>query len=46
MSAACAGPEGPGPLCDHILAYLLEPTTQRADDVTAVVAQLFGDAAT
>ncbi len=38
--AACAGPEEPGPLCDHILADLLEPGGQRYDDVTAVVARL------
>lgn len=43
VSAATAGPDEPGPLRDHILAWLLEPTAQRYDDVTAVVARLFGD---
>jgi PAS domain S-box-containing protein len=38
--AACLGPEEPGPLCDHIVAQLVEPGTERYDDVTAVVAQL------
>jgi PAS domain S-box-containing protein len=38
--AACGGPEEPEPLRDHILAALLEPSGQRYDDVTAVVARL------
>jgi PAS domain S-box-containing protein len=38
--AACAGPEEPAQLRDHILAALTEPTGQRYDDVTAVVARL------
>src|SRR5205807_4302058 len=37
VSASCAGPDDPGPLCDHILERLLEPTTIRYDDVTAVI---------
>jgi PAS domain S-box-containing protein len=36
------GPVQPGPLRDHLLAALLEPTGQRYDDVTAVVARLTG----
>jgi serine phosphatase RsbU (regulator of sigma subunit) len=39
VSVACAGPEEPAPLCDHIVARLLEPA-ERYDDVTAVVARL------
>ncbi|HKO27557.1 MAG TPA: SpoIIE family protein phosphatase [Solirubrobacteraceae bacterium] len=38
--AACAGPEEARQLCDHILAALIEPSGQRYDDVTAVVARL------
>jgi PAS domain S-box-containing protein len=38
--AACAGPEEPEALRDHVLAALLEPSGQRYDDVTAVVARL------
>ena len=38
-AAACAGPDDPEPLCDHILAQLTEPSGQRYDDVTAVVAR-------
>ena len=38
--AACAGPQEPRPLCDHILAASLESPAQRWDDVTAVVARL------
>lgn len=38
--AACAGPEEPEQLRDHILAALIEPSGQRYDDVTAVVARL------
>ena len=38
--AACAGPEEPGPLCDHIVAHLAEPGTELYDDVTAVVARV------
>jgi PAS domain S-box-containing protein len=38
--AACDGPVDPVPLRDHILAALIEPTGQRYDDVTAVVARL------
>jgi len=41
VNAAASGPEEPRPLRDHILAWLLEPGTQRYDDVTAVVARLF-----
>ncbi len=40
--AACEGPEEPASLRDHILAALVEPSGQRYDDVTAVVAQLGG----
>jgi serine phosphatase RsbU (regulator of sigma subunit) len=40
--AAGDGPVQPGPLRDHLLAALLEPTGQRYDDVTAVVARLAG----
>ncbi len=43
VSAASAGPEEPQALRDHVLARLLEPTAQRYDDVTAVVARLSGD---
>jgi serine phosphatase RsbU (regulator of sigma subunit) len=43
VNAATAGPEAPQPLRDHLLAWLLEPTTQRYDDVTAVVARLSGE---
>jgi serine phosphatase RsbU (regulator of sigma subunit) len=39
--AACAGPEEPAPLRDHIVASLVEPA-ERYDDVTAVVARLGG----
>ncbi|HET6869175.1 MAG TPA: SpoIIE family protein phosphatase [Solirubrobacteraceae bacterium] len=39
-SAACAGPEEPGQLRDHILAALTEESGQLYDDVTAVVARL------
>ena len=39
LRAASVGPEEPAPLCDHILAELLEPGAQRYDDVTAVVAR-------
>jgi len=39
-SAACVGPEEPAPLCDHIVAQLVEPGSERYDDVTAVVARL------
>jgi PAS domain S-box-containing protein len=39
VDAACAGPEEPLPLRDHILARLTEPGEQY-DDVTAVVARL------
>ena len=42
LRAACAGPDEPAPLCDHILAQLLEPGAQRYDDVTAVVARRLG----
>ena len=42
VSAAQAGPYEPRALRDHILAWLLDPTSQREDDVTAVVARLFG----
>jgi PAS domain S-box-containing protein len=42
LSAAQAGPHEPRALRDHILAWLLDPTTQRDDDVTAVVARLSG----
>jgi PAS domain S-box-containing protein len=42
VSAAQAGPYEPPALRDHILAWLLDPTTQRDDDVTAVVARLSG----
>jgi PAS domain S-box-containing protein len=42
LSAAQAGPYEPRALRDHILAWLLDPTTQRDDDVTAVVARLSG----
>jgi serine phosphatase RsbU (regulator of sigma subunit) len=42
VNAACAGPEEPQPLRDHLLAWLLEPAPQRYDDVTAVVARLPG----
>jgi PAS domain S-box-containing protein len=41
VSAMQSGPEEPPALRDHILAWLLEPGTQRYDDVTAVVARLF-----
>jgi serine phosphatase RsbU (regulator of sigma subunit) len=34
------GPEEPGQLRDHILTALIEPSGQRYDDVTAVVARL------
>ena len=40
--AASAGPVEPGPLRDHILDQVLEPSDQRYDDVTAVVARLGG----
>ncbi|MBV9810814.1 MAG: SpoIIE family protein phosphatase [Solirubrobacterales bacterium] len=40
--AACAGPEEPAALRDHILAQLLEPEADRYDDVTAVVARRLG----
>ena len=40
--AASAGPVEPGPLRDHILDQVLEPSHQRYDDVTAVVALLGG----
>lgn len=33
-------PHDPAPLCDHILAELLEPPGERYDDVTVVVASL------
>ena len=39
-SAARVGPDDPGPLCDHIVAQLVEPGSERYDDVTAVVARL------
>jgi serine phosphatase RsbU (regulator of sigma subunit) len=42
VSAASAGPQEPGALCEHILGQLLEPATQRYDDVTAVVARVSG----
>ncbi|MBV9336456.1 MAG: SpoIIE family protein phosphatase [Solirubrobacterales bacterium] len=42
LRAACAGPDDPAALCDHILAELLEPGAQRYDDVTAVVARRLG----
>jgi serine phosphatase RsbU (regulator of sigma subunit) len=38
--AACFGPEEPELLCEHIVAQLLEPGSERYDDVTAVVARL------
>jgi PAS domain S-box-containing protein len=41
-AAACSGPENPEPMRDHILAQLIEPSGQRYDDVTAVVARLIG----
>ena len=46
-NAACFGPEEPEQLCEHIVAQLLEPGSERYDDVTAVVARLTasGDAA-
>ena len=40
--AARTGPEEPEQLRDHILAALLEPSGQRYDDVTAVVARVGG----
>jgi PAS domain S-box-containing protein len=43
VSAASAGPEHPGPLRDHLLAWLFESTAQRYDDVTAVVVRLSDD---
>lgn len=42
VNAVSAGPDDPGPLCDHVVARLLEPAADRYDDVTAVVAQLAG----
>ena len=41
VDAACAGPDEPASLCDHILARLTEPG-EHYDDVTAVVARLSG----
>ena len=38
--AVCAGPADPSPLCEHILARVLEPAADRFDDVTAVVARV------
>jgi serine phosphatase RsbU (regulator of sigma subunit) len=41
LASACrSGPEAPTPLRDYILARLVEPGTQRYDDVTTVVARL------
>jgi PAS domain S-box-containing protein len=40
--AAGDGPAQPGPLRDHLVAALIDPTGQRYDDVTAVVARLAG----
>jgi PAS domain S-box-containing protein len=42
VQGASSGPEEPESLRDHLLAWLLEPTTQRYDDVTAVVARVSG----
>jgi PAS domain S-box-containing protein len=39
-TAAMSGPEDPVALCEHILEQVLEPASQRFDDVTAVVARL------
>ena len=41
-AAVSSGPRGAEPLRDHILAQLIEPSGQRDDDVTAVVARLVG----
>jgi PAS domain S-box-containing protein len=38
--AASSGPEDPATLCEHIREQVLEPVSQRFDDVTAVVARL------
>jgi PAS domain S-box-containing protein len=38
--AASSGPDDPHALCEHIRAQVLEPSDQRYDDVTAVVARL------
>ena len=40
--APAPGPDDPERLRDHILAQLTEPSGQRYDDVTAVVARLPG----
>ena len=41
-AAASSGPEDARRMCDHILERVLEEPEQRYDDVTAVVARLFG----
>ncbi len=41
-AAASSGPEDAQRMCDHILERVLEEPDQRYDDVTAVVARLFG----
>jgi PAS domain S-box-containing protein len=41
-AAASSGPEDARRMCDHILERVLEEPGQRYDDVTAVVARLFG----
>jgi PAS domain S-box-containing protein len=40
--AADAGPDEAGPLCEHILAQLIDPSGERYDDVTEVVVRLTG----
>jgi PAS domain S-box-containing protein len=40
--AADAGPNEAGPLCEHILAQLIDPSGERYDDVTEVVVRLTG----
>ena len=41
-AAASSGPDDAQRMCDHILERVLEEPDQRYDDVTAVVARLFG----
>ena len=41
-TAASSGPDDARQMCDHILEHVLEEPDQRYDDVTAVVARLFG----
>jgi hypothetical protein len=40
--AVHTGPDDPDVLCKHILGRVLEPASERYDDVTAVVARLPG----